>query len=156
MSNCYASPRHGGEIAVKNNLSVAEKTRLHWIQRNPTEHKAGECSTTQAGQLFPNIALLIFIVCLHQWLFNYFFFVSLPPRHPIGWANKHYGDTSIEKESAPLRDTEHITWEQAAVLGRAYTYLSQTGKLEAPSIHSNGDLSCPGKVFHLNKRNVTI
>lgn len=81
MSNCYASPRHGGEITVKNNLSVAEKTRLHWIQRNPTEHKAGECSTTQAGQLFPNIALLIFTVCLHQWLFNYFFCLP-PPQTP--------------------------------------------------------------------------
>lgn len=49
MPDCYGGPGQGVEIAVKNVLSAAEKARLHWVQRSPTEYKAGEHSTTQAG-----------------------------------------------------------------------------------------------------------
>lgn len=62
---------------------------------------------------------------------------------PVGLAYTYCGNVSTEKQTAPLWDTEHLTWERAAFLGRAYKYPLQTGKLEAPNVQGNWGVFLP-------------
>lgn len=149
MSNCHSYPWKGREIAVKNALSAAAKARLHRVQRSSIEYKAGECSATQVERciykhsirssnpiffndlphlyvrvgffagcgfvvaigFFVGLVLLGIFVWL-AWLVCLFFFPGLP--------YTYCGNVYTEKQTAPLWDTEYVTWEPATELTHAH------------------------------------
>lgn len=52
------------------------------------------------------------------------------------------GNAEMQKPTAALWNTEHVTCELGTVLSRADTYPVLSGKLEAPYIQSNGEFWC--------------
>lgn len=125
--------------SLKGKVTLGTK-KLRWIQGWRTFHHTSRRVTSKHSTIDLQILLL-------QWLFKSLFLLIF--FSPVGLAYAYSGNVSIEKQTAPLWDTEHLTWEAAALLGTAYTYPLQTGKLEAPNIQGNWGLFLPQCSFAL-------
>lgn len=139
----------------------------HWLE-NALPHKEEDVSSNTALLTFGSYLLQWLItslcvgvgffcwvwVCCCCWGFCWFglvlsgFFDWLGHLVDFSRIITHVLWKSLNAEAnAPLWDTEHATHELATVLSRDHTYPVLSGKLEAPYIQSNGDISCPGSIW---------